>query len=101
MYYYQVGGRTAVSLSPMPLPEAKAPCIPELFLLDRPTESGPAVFRPSDLRQLTAEAVDVRWLDPARLGTLPQLPESILTAVKTPFPRGKGVFRSAALISGK
>ncbi|MBE6996123.1 MAG: lactate dehydrogenase [Ruminococcaceae bacterium] len=101
MNYYQVDGRTAVSLSPLPLPEATETGAPELFLFFRDPGCSPAVFRPADPRQLTAETADVRWLDPARLGALPQLPESIRSAANVRHPRWQDALRFTAPKQGK
>ena len=63
MYYYQTEGRTAASFLPdLPFPAAEEE-IPALFLLRRDPAQGPAVQRLTDSRQLTAETVDVRFLD--------------------------------------
>lgn len=95
MEFYQVEGKRAASLLPgLPFPAAEGGT-PELFLLRRDPNGGPAVFRPSHPNQLTAEAVDVRWLSPDRLAPAPALPEPVrsaltegrLTAVNLDHPR--------------
>ena len=81
MYYYQIEGRPAASLLPdLPFPAAEGK-IPALFLLRRDPAQGPAVQRLTDSRQLTAETVDVRFLDPRRLEAPPDLPEPVQTAL--------------------
>ena len=109
MYYYSVDGHLAASLLPaLPLETAEAG-VPELFLLDRAPETMPAAFRPTDPRQLTAEFADIRWMDPARLGALPKLPETILsaiaagtlTAVNLRHPRWKDALRFITPKAGK
>ena len=54
----------------------------QLFQTERDPRQGPAVWRASDPRQLTAEAVDVRWLDPRRLGDMPALSKEAQAALE-------------------
>ena len=69
----------------------------------------PAAWRVTDPRQLTAEAADVRWLDPRRMGEAPALPESVsaaaaagrLTAVNLRHPRWRRALEFAAHRPGK
>ena len=70
MHYYSIG--SALAASPLPdLPfEKAADGVPSLFLTDRDPQQGPAAWRVTDARQLTAEAVDVSWLDPDRMGEI-------------------------------
>lgn len=95
MNFYEVNGRRAASFQPgLPFPAAECGT-PELFLLRRDPNGGPAVFRPSHPNQLAASTVDVRWLSPDDLPPVPALPEPVrgalaegrLTAVNLDHPR--------------
>ena len=83
MHYYSIG--SALAASPLPdLPfEKAADGVPSLFLTDRDPQQGPAAWRVTDARQLTAEAVDVSWLDPDRMGAAPGLPPGISAAIQS------------------
>ena len=83
MHYYSIG--SALAASPLPdLPfEKAADGVPSLFLTDRDPQQGPAAWRVTDARQLTAEAVDVSWLDPDRMGAAPELPPGISAAIQS------------------
>ena len=81
MYYYEIEGTLAASFLPdLPFPAAETGT-PGLFLLDRETEQGSAVFRPSHANQLAAETVDVAWLSPGRMAPAPELPEPVRSAL--------------------
>lgn len=109
MYYYDVDGRLAVSLLPgLPL-ESALPGAAELFLLERDPKESPAVFHPTDIRQLTAKTVDVSWLDPTRMVPAPELPKEVLcavqngtlTAVNIRHPRWRDALRFVEPKAGK
>lgn len=109
MYWYTIDGKRAVSQeSDLPLPPADEGA-PELFLLRRDPALLPAAWRVTDLRQLTAGAADVRWLDPRRLGKVPALPERVsaaaaagrLTAVNVQHPRWRRALDFTAPAPGK
>lgn len=95
MYYYSVHQTLAASLLPdLPFPAAEAG-VPELFLLKCNPQQGPAAFRVSHANQLSAECMDVSWLDPARITPAPEVPAEVrsaleagtLTAVNLQHPR--------------
>lgn len=84
MTYYTHAGRTLASLrDDLPLPSAAAPegDTPVVWLFDRADAAGRTAFCPSDARQLTAPAEDVRFLSPARLPMAPPLPPAVLRAL--------------------
>ena len=82
MYYYSADGTLAASLLPeLPFP-ADGAGVPSLFLLDRDALTTRTTFRVTDPRQLTAEGEDVSWLDPGRMGAVPELPETVLSAIR-------------------
>lgn len=94
MDWYTIHGKQAASFLELPY-ETAEPGTPELFLVRGDPGLLPAAWRVTDPRQLTAEAADVRWLDPRRMGEAPALPESVsaaaaagrLTAVNLRHPR--------------
>ncbi len=95
MYWYSVNEKPAASfLAKLPLPPGE-PEAPERFLVQRDPALGPAAWRATDPRQLTAERGDTSWLDPRRMGPLPELPEQAaasiaagrLTGVNVSHPR--------------
>ena len=105
MYYYSVNQSLAASFLPeLPFPTAEAG-IPELFLLSRDPQQSPAAFRVSHANQLSAETVDVSWLDPARMAPAPELPSVVrsaleagtLTAVNLQHPRWQDALTFVAL----
>ena len=77
--------------------------------VERDPALGPAVWRVTDPRQLTAEPPDVRWLDPRRLGEAPALTErqraalaaGRLTAVNARHPRREAALDFVAARPGK
>ncbi len=82
MYYYSIGGALAASALPeLPFHTAGAG-MPSLFLLERDALTTRTAFRVTDPRQLTAEGEDVSWLDSARMGEEPELPEAIRSAIR-------------------
>ena len=109
MYYYSVNQSLAASFLPeLPFPAAEAG-VPDLFLLSRDPKQGPAVFRASHANQLSAETVDVSWLDPTRMAPAPELPSAVrsaldagtLTAVNLQHPRWQDALTFAAPKSEK
>lgn len=82
MNYYDLHGRLAASALPdLPFDQA-APGTPSLFLTAR-TPAAPACSRVTDPRQLTAETVDVSWLDPRRMtAPPPELPPELSAAMQ-------------------
>lgn len=81
MYYYDLHGRLAASALPgLPL-ETAAPGTPSLFLAER-SPCSPVCLHVTDPRQLTAETVDVSWLDPRRMAVPPELPLEITAAMQ-------------------
>ena len=106
---YLVDGREAVSFeAELPFP-AGGGRPPELFLVRRNDAMGPAVWRVADARQLTAETVNVAWLDPRRLGPVPELPPEVcaaleggrLTGVNLCHPRWRQALEFSAPVPGK
>ena len=82
MYYYSIDGTLAASALPgLPFPAAEAG-VPSLFLLERDPLTARTAFRVMDPRQLAAEREDVSWLDPDRMGAAPELPETVLSAIR-------------------
>ena len=82
MYYYSIDGALAASALPgLPFPAAEAG-VPSLFLLERDPLTARTAFRVMDPRQLAAEREDVSWLDPDRMGAAPELPETVLSAIR-------------------
>ena len=82
MYYYSIDGASAASALPgLPFPAAEAG-VPSLFLLERDPLTARTAFRVMDPRQLAAEREDVSWLDPDRMGAAPELPETVLSAIR-------------------
>ena len=109
IYHYTAAGREAASFEQgLPFPEGRGG-EPELFLLRWDPLAGPAVWRAADARQLTAERVDVKWLDPRRIGEIPELPENLhaalaagrLTAVNLCHPRWEQALDFAVPRPGK
>ena len=82
MYYYSVDGILAASALPELPFSAVQSGTPSLFLLDRDALTTRAVFRVTDPRQLVSESEDVSWLDPSRMGTVPEFPETVLSAIR-------------------
>ena len=108
MDWYTIHGKHAASFWKLPY-ETAEPGTPELFLVRGDPGLLPAAWRVTDPRQLTAEAADVRWLDPRRMGEAPALPESVsaaaaagrLTAVNLRHPRWRRALEFAAHRPGK
>ena len=109
MYYYSVNQTLAASFLPdLPFPSAEAG-IPKLFLLNRDPAQGPAVFRATHANQLFAETVDVTWLDPNRMTSASELPQTVqtalgvgtLTAVNLRHPRWQDALQFTAPKAGK
>jgi len=79
-----------------------------LYEVRRDPALGPAAWRPSDLRQLTAEA-GAAWLDPRRLGETPAVSEDVsaaleagrLTGVNVRHPRWERALEFTAPRPGK
>ena len=101
MYYYQIDNAFAASFLPdLPFLKVEAGT-PSLFLFNREPKQGPAVFRVTDARQLTAETVDISWLDPSRMAPAPELPQEVqavldsgrLTAVNLRHPRWRDALK--------
>lgn len=82
MYYYDFYGRLAASALPdLPFEQA-ASGTPALYLTERAPTS-PACLRIIDPRQLTADTVNISWLDPRRMtAPAPELPPEITSAVQ-------------------
>lgn len=81
-----------------------------LYDVKRDPDLGPAAYRPRARRQLTAETVDVSWLDPRRIGAgEPELPQEVqaalrggsLTAVNIRHPRWRRALEFTAPRPGK
>ena len=111
MNYYRVGDALAASLlADLPLERAEAGRTPALFLLDRDPALCRAAFRPTDARQLAAEAEGVALLDPRRIAVpAPELPPEVsgalargaLTAVNVRHPRWREAASFCAPKPGK
>ncbi len=109
MYYYHVDGAPAASFLPdLPFPAAEAEA-PALFLVRGDPALRPAAWRVTDPRQLTADRVNVTWLDPRRMGDPPDLPEPVraalaagrLTGVNLRHPRWRRALEFPVLKPGK
>ncbi|MDO4315436.1 MAG: lactate dehydrogenase [Oscillospiraceae bacterium] len=109
MNYYDLDGRLAASAAPgLPFAPA-APGTPSLFLAER-SPAAPVCFRAASPRQLTAETVDVSWLDPRRMeNPSPELTAEVagslrngtLTAVNLRHPRWRDALAFTAPKAGK
>lgn len=108
MNYYDFYGKLAASPLELPLEKA-APGTPSLFLTKR-AAAAPVCFRVTDPHHLTAEAVDVSWLDPRRItappaGRPPEVLEAALggglTAVDIAHPRWRDALTFTAPKPGK
>ena len=108
MDWYTIHGKHAASFWKLPY-ETAEPGTPELFLVRGDPGLLPAAWRVTDPRQLTAEAADVRWLDPRGMGVAPALREWVsaaaaagrLTAVNLRHPRWRRALEFAAHRPGK
>ena len=82
MYYYSVENKLAASfLSGLPFDPA-APGVPELFLLKRELGISRCAWRVTDARQLTAGSETVAWLDPSRMGEMPETDAFVCAAIQ-------------------
>lgn len=82
MNYYDLHGHLAASALPELPFDRTAAGAPALFLTELPP-AAPVCFRVTDPRQLTAETVDVSWLDPRRTTvSAPELPPELSAAIQ-------------------